>query len=245
MVDNAFPMVEIKERPILFSTEMVRAILDGRKTMTRRIVSAKNSFFGGLYGLKFSDLDFNSAKVDHLFAPVYLKVDLPAMETRHRIFPKYDVGDILWVRESAYFHKQEGRWYYKATDPLTDSIEYGYRWKPSIHVPKIASRIYLEITNIKAERVQDISPGDACDEGVNYWNVDADAFEAGELQADFQNYTWKDNRNYADYHFPTFANCIDSFRTLWQSINGEESWNKNPWVWVIEFKILSTTGRPK
>lgn len=130
--------------------------------------------------------------------------------------------------------------YYVYKADLSHEHEHGpVTWKPSIFMPKVAARIWLQITDIKVQRLQDITPGDACDEGIEYWNIDVDAFEGGELQADFKNYTWRDDESYADYHFPTFANCIDSFRTLWQSINGEESWNKNPWVWVISFKQIT------
>lgn len=121
-------------------------------------------------------------------------------------------------------------------------------WKPSIHMPKNAARIWLEVTDVRVDRLQSISPGDACDEGINYWNIDPEAMEGGELQADFENYTWTDKKendpNYEDRYFPTFANPVDSFRTLWQSINGKESWEANPWVWVVSFKVLSTTGKP-
>jgi hypothetical protein len=105
-------------------------------------------------------------------------------------------------------------------------------------MPKSACRTFLKIKGIKVERLNDISPGDACDEGVEYWNVDWGELEGGELIADYKNYTWKDDERYPDYNFPTFANPVDSFRTLWQSINGHESYNENPWVWCLTFERI-------
>jgi hypothetical protein len=80
-------------------------------------------------------------------------------------------------------------------------------------------------------------------EGVEYWNVDAEAFEGGEFVADFKNYMWRDDEKYEDYFSPSYANVIESFKSLWFLINGEESWNKNPWVWVISWDNIPDTSK--
>jgi hypothetical protein len=228
-----------KEIPILFSTQMVQAILAGRKTMTRRIV--KNEHV--LYQLdvnKWLPKNYENGEGDWC--------------------PYGKPSDLLWVREKWYAIEREGmgignqfivfenEWLNNDVDESSPyrQLDNFYKWgcHPSIHLSKSVSRIWLEVTDIRVERLQNISVYDAGDEGVEYWNVDADAFEGGELVADYKNYMWRDDENYADYHFPTFANPIESFRTLWQSINGIESWDVNPWVWVVSFKVLSTTGRP-
>lgn len=181
----------MKERPILFSTEMVQAILEGRKTQTRRI-------------FKF---------------PVNWKPeddgwDWAALQEFHpECFRKYDVGDMLWVRETHLFYNDENAndaVLYKA-EPDAEEFSFGLfenkpKWRPSIHMPKEAARIWLEITDIRVERLQDISEGDVKAEGV----------------------------------LP--AKCCDSyyhgFSILWQSIKGEESWRQDPFVWVIKFKKI-------
>lgn len=134
---------------------------------------------------------------------------------------------------------------------LRSCKEYGEPdWKPSWFkrnarfLPKKYSRIWLEITDIRVERLKAISIGDAIDEGVEYWNVDQEAFKGTEMLADYKNYMWRDDPTYPEYHHPSFPNPIDSFRTLWQSINGADSWKANPWVWVVKFKVLSKTGKP-
>ncbi len=245
----------MKEIPILFSTDMVKAILQGRKTQTRRILNPQPEIrvMGG-------------KPMKALTA--FTGEDNPAAwtwkGTRWIPWPKFlvdhfcrygKVGDILWVRETF------GRNYfnndciiYKA-GPFPEHYSPDFRdndkkflkdnrWKPAIHMPKENARIWLKNIGVRVEQLQNITPNDACEEGINYWNIDADAFEGGELQADFENYTWRDDPDYEDYHSPTFASCIESYRTLWEKINGQGSWNANPWVWVVEFEVLSTTGRP-
>jgi hypothetical protein len=220
-----------KEHPILFSPPMVQAILAGRKTQTRRAVK---------FPLKCPTHKISIGQGDNP----------PPVE-----WARWQPGDILWVRESFTIIGSdpirggegeiiEDRKIYAFKGQKQPHIEKLFKWKPSIHLPKAAARIWLEVINVRIERLHDISPGDACDEGINYWNVDRDAFEGGELMADFENYMWRDDENYADYHSPTYASCVESFFSLWQSINGIESFKANPWVWVIEFNVLSTTGKP-
>lgn len=233
----------IKEHPILFSTPMVLANLEGRKTMTRRIVSPRNSHCGTLLtgdGQGWHSFDFNDVVVDGKNSDYwYMKVAVPEDGTRHRIFSKYQVGDLLWVRET--WARTPEAAIYKADYAHIDKTN--IKWRPSIFLPKDLARIWLEVESIRVERLQDISPHDAVEEGVNYWNIDSEMLEGGELVADFENYTWtekkEDDPNYEDRYFPTFANPVDSYRTLFQKINGEESWKENPWVWCISFKRVN------
>lgn len=226
--------MKAKEHPILFSTPMVKAILEGRKTQTRRVIKSFGQYT--VENRLWDDEDRGSN-----IEPVMINKSGPwkgsncsIIDNTHHC-PYGTIGDILWVRETFKFLDPD--YAYKAD--FIFGIDEGIKWKPSIFMPRKACRILLEIINIKVERLQDISPGDACDEGISYFNIDSEALEGGELVADFENYTWKNDPDYEDYHFPTFASCIESYRTLWQKINGKESWNENPWVWVIEFKIIN------
>ena len=239
----------MKQHPILFSTPMVQAILEGRKTMTRRIIKPQP--------IDNTEEDGNFFEGNH---KGYVKVDGHPYWRDQFVheFSKKQVGDVLWVKQSftvldwwdedmaveiryedaksalCYLDDDEWKKFEKWKDKSGK--------KSSLFMFKSMSSIWLEITGIRVERLQDISPGDACCEGIEYWNIDWDALEGGELQADFKNYTWTEKKeadpNYEDRWFPTFANPIDSFRTLWQSINGADSWSANPWVWVISFRKI-------
>lgn len=196
-----------KERPILFSTPMVQAILEGKKTMTRRIMKPQpiklDSVNYDWNGLWFTDKNHCGRVL------------------RNKC-PYGEVGDILWVRETWKYEEST-----KYTDVCSDGVFY-YKadkdshiirgWKPSIFMPKEACRIRLEITNIMVERLNDISEEDAINEGVEKW-----------LDGNYKAY----GKNAGKYE-----RAKDSFRSLWQSINGEQSWEANPWVWIIEFKQI-------
>lgn len=201
----------MKERPILFSGEMVRAILDGRKTMTRRVIdfnkiARKTGCTKGT--LAYSNTFKSWAVVDGNGSADMCLVNCPYGQP----------GDRLWVRETFCDRKNNG----EQIKPLyrADGQEYQDRdgryfkpkWKPSIFMPRRYSRITLEITNVRVERLQDVSEEDAKREGAN-----------GEK-----------------YRGQGFDYCIfrEAFRTLWDSINAKRgySWESNPWVWVVEFK---------
>lgn len=203
-----------KERPIIFSGPMVRAILDGRKTQTRRVVKLPKA-----KGLEFR---WSNAHADPgVGGGAYMHVEFRYVEDLwegccHRIYCPYgEIRDRLWVRETwGVYDGREG----------TNSVEYKAdnqpksvgRWRPSIHMPRWASRITLEITGIRVERLQDISEKDAKAEGVERLS---DGFHdySGELDGQL-------------------GQATTSFCTLWQSIHGPYSWNANPWVWVVEFR---------
>ena len=190
----------MKERPMLFSGPMVRAILDGRKTQTRRLVKPQPNY------------------VNTLGVPFYPDGKGPV---DYRCCPYGQPGDRLWVKETFAYAGPEINlvpgFVYRATDPDWSTLV-GFRWKPSIFCTRAASRITIEITAIRIERLNDISQEDALAEGM-------DVFEDGAGFTVPPNGAWHRNPE-------------DAFRDLWQSINGPDSWSANPWVWVVEFKAL-------
>ncbi|HGM5820263.1 TPA: hypothetical protein ACKP51_003107 [Serratia marcescens] len=210
----------MKERPVIFNSEMVRAILDGRKTQTRRALNWKRQPY-----TEMAERDDGSlwpwAEDGERGGDIWFSC------------PFGEVGDRLWVRETfmdltgtgieATTGKFEG-FAYRADTPAGsygDEVrkEYGLKWTPSLHMPRKACRILLEITAVRIERLNDISEEDARAEGVK---------PAGDMLPDYPD-TFLTPKG-------DFATAKVAFQRLWQSIYGEESWATNPWVWVIEFK---------
>lgn len=200
----------MKERPILFSGPMVRAILDGSKTQTRRVVKSSG------------DMEFDNN--DPHFGPYwepYVAGDATGEDAKVRC-PYGAPGERLWVRET--FAQDvagcPGGISYRAdhSDPRGDGPAHPMKWRPSIFMPRAASRILLEITDVRVERLQAISEAEARSEGVTEY--------AGK---------WWDGSPVAwgKWNAPT-----EAFRGLWESINGVGSWHANPWVWVVSFKRL-------
>ncbi|MGC0872693.1 hypothetical protein WKG92_07320 [Pantoea agglomerans] len=206
----------MRERPILFNADMVSAVLDGRKTQTRRIIQERHLYSGGRTAGNW---------------PVHMPEGEEGEKARlwaESNSPFGAVGDRLWVRESFYEH---GHWQGGGYDPEdsyfvsdkqvlypADGIqrpserkrEDFWRSRPSIHMPRWASRITLEITGVRVERLRDLSEEDAKSEGV--------IPPAGGV-------------------LPGWEHRIN-FRDLWMSIYGADNWEANPWVWVVEFKRL-------
>lgn len=200
-----------KMRPILFSTPMVNAILEGRKTQTRRLIKAEPhlDFMGFILGDEKRDGSIGFGHINH-------------METVDIVKAKYKVGDILWVRESfQYRFEDKNQVGYKADFAHEPKVMNRILWKPSIHMPFAACRIFLRIKKISVDRLKSITNDDAISEGIEQ-----------------QNGRWK------NYYKPTGVDKFDfkddlpviSFMSLWASINGIDSWIENPWVWVIEFE---------
>lgn len=200
-----------KERPILFSAPMVRAIIEGRKTQTRRVVKPDPAS------------DINPILVDGAW-------QWATRESR-RACPYGEPGDRLWVRETTHrrpmLHLLTGEplapkydgGAYSADDedvltPEGFDIGWWYSRKvcPAIHMPRLASRIDLEVTGVRVERLQDISNDDARAEGI------------------LPEYA----ESCIDHGHP--FNAIPRFQLLWESSNGAGSWDANPWVWVVEFR---------
>ena len=141
--------------------------------------------------------------------------------------PLAQIGDILWVRESFQYSDEldEPFWYkQKYKEDYTQEAFERIKWKPSIHMPKEAARIFLEVTNVRVERLQDISEEDAIAEGIKKTWINDDI-----KQCKFKNYI-NDGKG--------SKSAIDSFFSLWKKINGEDSLNVNPLVWVYEFKVV-------
>lgn len=214
---------QARERQILFQGAMVRAIIDGSKTQTRR----------PLYVLT------NSA-------------DKARFDSRHPEFPtmppvgkmwtlsqwcKAAAGDRLWVREAFSGHYlmdaddelpampprdwpvDSPIWYWADGEPTHGDWT---RPRPSIHMPRWASRITLEITGVRVERLQDISEADALAEGIQRWPLGFRVELSGAPK----------------HESMTFDTAVGAFRFLWESINGPGSWDANPWVWVVEFRRI-------
>jgi len=201
-----------KFRPILFSTPMVQALLEGRKTMTRRIKGLEKfneapdswRYDGFCEEDKTHYMELISS--DGQFTEKYFEVVCP-----------YKVGDVFWVRETFYKTVAEelnGAFFYKAD---VDKLGWTFKWKPSLFMPKEACRIFLKIKSIKVERLHDISEEDAIAEGVNC------------LHPFYEDYLEK-----ASF----FHLASESFITLWKKINKKESWNHNPFVFVYEFEQI-------
>ncbi len=217
-----------KERPILFSGPMVRAILDGRKTQTRRVVKPQPT----APCVISPEICWMQGRVTCIWPADYTLED-GTRPDHFAICPYGQPGDRLWVRETAYIappnfsepsdgncRDYEGRprvvgW--AATmdgESVRCATDYGVKATPSIHMPRWASRITLEITGVRVERVHDISPSDAWAEGF---------------------------RCECMKPVPACGGNIDAFSDLWEAINGPRGhgWAANPWVWAIEFKRLA------
>lgn len=238
----------MKERPILFSAPMVRALLDGRKTQTRRIVKPQPG--QGEY------IDDEAHNIDSEF--VYAG-NCGCYYERKCLCPYGVPGDRLWVRESHYqpkaFTSRSVEYLDRNCKTITAGgcVMYGRecnteyllkiarqfkqpedevlnnrgKLKSSIHMPRWASRINLEITDVRVQRLKDISDVDAIAEGIS---------QVGE---------WKEPRAdstacWSSYGQPEpyFNSPIDSYHSLWDSINGANSWIENPWVWTLTFKRI-------
>lgn len=201
----------MKERGMIFNGEMVRAILDGRKTQTRRIIK-------------------NQPAGDYPDTPALIRSVGGGFQWyghygESSIFncPFGSVGDRIWVREtfSPVPDHEEPAGCSAILYAADGNGPYG-KWVPSIHMPRWASRLTLEITGVRVERLNSISQEDAQAEGMELtgWRPTySDPDSGGEVWTPY-----------------------DNFAQLWESIYGEESWQANPWVWVIEFKVASPGG---
>lgn len=194
----------MRERPILFSAPMVRAILSSTKTQTRRIVKPQPVMYEPGMDVGLSD---------------YIN--------DHLVCPYGQTGDRLWVRETWYcddyrcqrgpylepedWREIPGMMVYRADEERPYEGEQPV-WRPAIHMPRWASRILLEVTGVRVERLRVISAADAVAEGIDLYFHDS----------------WHP------------SNQIGAYRRLWESINGAGSWDANPWVWVIEFRRITT-----
>ena len=185
----------LKETGLILKAPLVRAILEGRKTQTRRVLRNQRAY------------DLGKA-------------------------PLGKPGDRIYVRETFSQHPEWGQLAFRADGEEFEDADgwlWEPKWMPSIHMPKELARIWLEITGVRVERLQSISNEDAIAEGVNRISHGRE----GSYYSAIRNEQHPKNWIYPD----------DAFRELWESTGGD--WDANPWVWVLKFKVLSTTGRPK
>lgn len=243
---NQFKIADniITERPILYQTEMVKAILEGRKTQTRRTKGLEKYLNDSLILV---------GKVNELKMKCVCKMHKDGGVTLTR--PSYgQPGDLLWVRETwakpqNLFPPKSVKYIFKAN--YDKSI--GVKWKPSIHMPKSAARIWLMIEDITVERLKDISEENAIAEGIEskFSGIFQemryrDYFDGKRREKVFNLYpNLKKQTGFGSMPWPDWRDPVTSFCSLWMSINGKDSWSKNPWVWVIKFRVLSKTGRPR
>lgn len=205
----------MKERPILFKGEMVRAILNGTKTQTRRIIKAhvprndkdtfENPYFvGGTFSGDWWYKPFKNGTADVLNCP----------------FGK--PGDELWVRET--YCETPVSILYRATYKPMSGDGLFLRWKPSIFMPRRVARIILKITNVRVERLQDITEEDAKAEGTTIPGSDKG--------------TWL--QKVTGPYVPEKPTYREHFKLLWETINAKRGygWDTNPWLWVIEFERI-------
>jgi hypothetical protein len=190
----------MKERPILFSGPMVRALLAGTKTQTRRAFSPRME--------KLMRAAAAMGEVSHFLDEGSMQPN--DLDYVRSFFPYGQPGDRLWVRETHNTHgglatyRADGDWIadYHREEPQQPRL----RWVPAIHMPRAVSRITLEITGVRVERLQDISDPDALAEGCSH-----------------------DDMRHGDRLASVYAR-------LWEDINGPGAWAQNPWVWVVEFE---------
>lgn len=204
-------------KPILFNTEMVRAILDGRKTCTRRV--AKNV---PDHTHRIEPVYENGRfQFDCFYSSYVAALDADA-DFCMPCFPPYQRGDILYVRETwckgSWMNEKE-RYYYKA-----DDNDFHCVWHPSIHMPKEAARIWLKVKDVRVERLHDITGKSVLREGINsHVHPDADYFDGNQREV--------------------FAELWDS--TIKKSDIDRYGWDANPWVWVIEFERYEPMETPE
>lgn len=255
----------MKFRPILFNSSMVKAIMNGTKTQTRRVIKTLEEY-------NSNDIKYYPEKLkQHQFTDNHKRGWL--------IEQKYNKGDIMWVRETTKVGAWRDQEYkvafdYRASPELINTdwchfedidrfkefhqkilseldklgvepeideenerFSYNweagkspFNWKPSIFMPKEACRNFLKTNKIRVERVQDISEEDSLAEGVLFYDCDITKSRK------FKDYLTKEKGlGHPDYDYPIVNTAKESFKSLWISINGEKSWNDNPYVFVYNF----------
>lgn len=222
--------IAVKERPILFSGAMVQAILAGRKTQTRRVIKPQPDTAPGM----------NCTRIRMKRRDGSVHLDTWVGDDLGYLCPYGVPGDRLWVREASiitpkhwdsgptFTHRDadgDKRWVqYLATSPDTEAAkDYGLKVTPSIHMPRWASRLTLEITEVRVQRLQEISASDCLAEGIQ------PEFVPG-VDVDIDGFLWRKGERKA----------VAAFQSLWDSINAKRGhgWEKNPWIWAVSFRRL-------
>ena len=208
-------------KPILFNTEMVRAILDGRKTCTRRLVKTRRKDACGFYVTK---------RPDGSFAGIY-EYDEDERMFENQLIPPYKPGDVLYVRET-FIQAAAHTFWYKADD--NSWISEGLHWKPSIHMPKEAARIWLKVTDVRVERLQDITEAQTEEEGFLF--TPPCLHRTGENYCDIDG-PCGNKIKYCDMSAGELFGKVLWNSTIKKSDLDRYGWDANPYVWVIEFEL--------
>lgn len=277
LIDDTYDKLEMREKakPIIFNTEMVKAILSGRKTQTRRFanISTINPCHKEHKEHKFIRDDFAG---DPYTGYVCKYCGWGVAHPHNGRFPvgtsmfrpMYNEGDILYVRETwndCNVASPE-RYVYKADYKLDIEPYCNWSWKPSIHMPKSAARIFLKVTAVRLERLQDITEQDAEREGIcrmfdHLTDAEYEAWANGRSPAHriskkknewgWNNYLWHGHygtygqgnktSDAWEYQMSGYDSARDSFSSLWNSLLPLKQWDiigwdNNPWVWVYEFE---------
>jgi hypothetical protein len=210
----------MKVRPIIMGAESVQAILDGRKIMTRRVVNPQPEWFPEVVSTSLSS---------GLVWPLTSFGGQCGMPLKQ----KYHIGDLLWVRETwTEATPYQNSAVYKATYEYPQ--DFTHDWKSPIYMPRWASRITLEITDIRVERVQEICWDDCIREGVCSLTLPEDL-------GNQELYEWLEKKSAPRPLIKSIEDLRESYRVAWNDLNAKRgySWKSNPWVWVLTFKVVS------
>lgn len=218
--------------PILFNTEMVRAILDGRKTVTRRLVKPKSKNACGFY--------VTFRKSDNAFMGVY-DYDENEKQFDNSQTPPACIGDVLYVRETWCYHKDAKKpWYgYKADGDFRDV---DLKWHPSLHMPKEAARIFLKVKDVRVERLRDITEEQALSEGVpDDTDYPISKVYCPRCHGDGLVGDLSESLGFMEVECHECDTAVKRFKHLWdftikKSDLARYGWDANPFVWVIEFE---------
>ena len=219
--------------PILFNTEMVRAILDGRKTVTRRVMKPQPKSklcytFAGSHKKDIGRWGYPSNTAHEFWGKEFkLPDDIAEEELKKKWNPPYHTDDVLYVRETwapiypnkesnevcGYIYEEDSLEEYDKRYPDGKDYQWGGKWRPSIHMPKEAARIWLKVNDVRVERLQDITVDEIRNEGLNSMAV-----HAGDMEI-----------------------ALSEWKNLWNSTIKKSDldlygWDASPWVWVIEFE---------
>jgi hypothetical protein len=235
-------------KPILFNTEMVRAILDGRKSCTRRIIKPQPQgyFEVSEEPLYIYDTDGKQGKI----TPTYQPGDILYVRETWRVgawdifnqmiafdYKDGTCGELTYIHDRELFDRlvnqsrndaRQAKCEYNGADFVWEKGKSPCRWHPSIHMPKEAARIWLKVTDVRVERLQDITEEQACMEGTDPWD-----------EVCYENNGW--HPTFSDPDSGGDPNMVDGFHKLWNSTIKKSDldrygWDANPWVWVIEFE---------
>lgn len=203
---------------ILFKEDMFKAVIEGRKTQTRRVIKSPSDFFS---------VNWRPSEPEKKWVR---QADADGFESflNKPVNPRYNVGETIYLKEPYVYRSKHDKVYYKfdyyQNNQLINGEPYAHDgWKNKLFMPESAARYVIKITDVKVERVQDISEEDSMAEGVESIEGLAGTFY----------------RSYQRINAHAFTQAKFSFRTLWESINGKESWEKNPWVWVYHFELTT------